>query len=203
MNTESDLDWLPYAGHRLHKVGVEFDVVRVTGDLGRRAADLLDSLLAGDCGPVIEEVSGGGHVYFLCPPGSTGGRAWPAHALRLGGPGTTAYVGVPALMGRTWPLTWRYRPPVDGTWCHPVMLHSILCAQAPQPADAPGDAGPDPAPDAHPDDGPDDRDDRPDDEPDGGPAPARHPVPPPPEPPDAPGDPEGPETLADGWGMVV
>jgi hypothetical protein len=197
MNTESDLDWVPFAGHRLRKVGVEFDVVRVTGELGRRAADLLDSLLVEGCGPVIEEVSGAGHLYFLCPPGSTGGRVWPRHALRLGGPGTTSYVGVPALMGRTWPLAWRYRPPADGTWCHAVMLHSVLSAQARQlpvgrtesPArPSPGEQPDEPAPDPDP----------------GTPnTPERHSVPEPAEAPATAGEAEGPEPLGEGWGMVV
>jgi hypothetical protein len=35
-------------------------------------------------------------------------------------------------MGRTWPLAWRYRPPANGTWCHPVMLLSVLNAQVRQ-----------------------------------------------------------------------
>jgi len=113
------------SGHQLRKAGVYFDAVRVSGDYGRQAADTLAGLTGGCPGPVIQEASGEPHTYFLVAPGSTGHRRWPPGAYRLTGE-RDCYVGVPALYGPTWPLSWRCPPTADGHLVHTLLLHSTL-----------------------------------------------------------------------------
>ena len=138
MSTESHLGrplypvipWLPATGHQLRKAGVYFDAVRLAGQRGHQLADMLAQLTGGLPGPVIEEATGERFTYFLVPPGSTARRRWPQGVQQLPGGRGDAYVGVPALHGHTWPLTWRYPPDPEGRMVHPAILHALLCASA-------------------------------------------------------------------------
>ncbi|QGV82671.1 hypothetical protein EIZ62_14960 [Streptomyces ficellus] len=123
------MEWIPASGFQLRKAGVQFDAVRVDGDDGRRAADLLEHLTGGDPGPVVIEANGRRGVYFFLPPGSSAGRAWPSGATPFNAcHGTVSYVPVPALHGNTWPLSWRCPPPADGRFVHPALLRSTVLA---------------------------------------------------------------------------
>jgi hypothetical protein len=134
VNTESHhqnvpLAWLPPTGHQLRKAGVHFDAVRVAGILGQRLVDRLEELVYGGPGPVIAQATGDRPTYFLVPPGTTAYRSRPPDVTRLtGGQHRACYVGVPALSGPTWPLSWRCPPTPDGHLVHPLILHSTLCA---------------------------------------------------------------------------
>ncbi|MGP3981246.1 hypothetical protein [Streptomyces sp. KR80] len=138
MNTESHevgvpLPWVPESGIQLRKAGVYFDAVRLAGAFGRELADQLAKLTGGDPGPVIQQANGDRSVYFLVPAGSTRHRPWPtaAHRLTSGEPHRRAcYVGIPALEGATWPLSWRFPPTPDGRLVHPLLLHLTLCVMA-------------------------------------------------------------------------
>lgn len=134
MNTESNRvtvvhPWLPVSGHRLRKTGVFFDAVRVTEEVGEELARRLEALTNGEPGPVIGESAGCRWMYFLVAPGSSAGRSWPPGTTRLGSGGRDAYVGIPALTGLTWPLSWRCAPRQDRRLVDPDLLHGTLCAQ--------------------------------------------------------------------------
>ncbi|MCX4824678.1 hypothetical protein OG883_33455 [Streptomyces sp. NBC_01142] len=126
MDTQSrevNLDWIPASGFQLRKAGVQFDAARVDGDDGRRLADLLETMTGGDPGPVVIEDYARRSVYFLLPAGSTSHRPWPPGVTRLNsGPSHVSYVPVPALRGRTWPLSWRFPPSGPGRFVHPLLL---------------------------------------------------------------------------------
>lgn len=123
------LPWLPASGFQLRKAGVQFDAVRVEGERGRAVADALAKMTGGDPGPVVEEANGNRYVYFLVDVGSTAFRAWPDGVAQLTArPDHVAYIPVPALGGYTWPLSWRYRPTVDGHFVHALLLHTALSA---------------------------------------------------------------------------
>ncbi|MFF4229070.1 hypothetical protein [Streptomyces sp. NPDC001820] len=126
MDTQSrevNLDWIPASGFQLRKAGVQFDAVRVDDEDGRRLADLLEAMTGGDPGPVVIEAYGRRSVYFLVPAGSTSHRAWPRGVTRLNsGPGHVSYIPVPALRGRTWPLSWRFPPTEADRFVHPLIL---------------------------------------------------------------------------------
>lgn len=74
--SELNLEWIPYSGFQLRKVGVQFDAVRVDGEEGRRLALLMEAIAGGEPGPVVAEANGRRAVYFLVPDGSTEGRPW-------------------------------------------------------------------------------------------------------------------------------
>ncbi|MET8679878.1 hypothetical protein ABZW18_20425 [Streptomyces sp. NPDC004647] len=147
MNTESydvraarHLPWVPESGIQLRKAGVHFDAIRVADRLGRELADQLAQLTAGSPGPVIQQANGERFVYFLVPVGSTGHRRWPTDAQQLTGRKRLqrdSYVGVPALEGATWPLSWRYPPGVDDHLVHPLLLHLTLCVLVGWPPESP------------------------------------------------------------------
>ncbi|MFF9013522.1 hypothetical protein ACF09C_11240 [Streptomyces sp. NPDC014870] len=123
------MGWIPLSGFQLRKAGVQFDAVRVDGDDGRRLAGRLERLTGGDPGPVVVEANGRRGVYFLVPPGTTAHRAWPRGATRFNsGPGQVAYVPVPALDGRTWPLSWWCPPSEPGRFVHTLLLRA-LCTE--------------------------------------------------------------------------
>jgi hypothetical protein len=106
---------------------VQFDAVRVDDSDGRALADRLDRLTGGEPGPIVLEANGRRGVYFLCPPGSTAGRAWPREATCFhAASGSVSYVPVPALGGPTWPLSWRCSPLDARGFVHPL----LLCATA-------------------------------------------------------------------------
>ncbi|MER8233460.1 hypothetical protein ACIRQY_15315 [Streptomyces sp. NPDC101490] len=122
------VDWIPVSGFQLRKAGVQFDAVRVDGDEGRLLADWIEALTAGDPGPVVAEANGRRGVYFLVPPGTTAHRPWPRGVTRLNaGPAHASYVPVPALTGRTWPLSWRCPPTAPDRFVHPRLLRSVVC----------------------------------------------------------------------------
>ncbi|MDI3407828.1 hypothetical protein [Streptomyces cavernicola] len=127
MNSPTAPPWLPASGIQLRKAGVQFDAVRVDGDLGRRLADTLERMTGGSPGPVVVEERGRRSVYFLVPVGSTAHRAWPVNATRLtAGPGLVSYIPVPVLNSWTWPLSWRCRPCPMGGLVHPLLLRTVL-----------------------------------------------------------------------------
>ncbi|MDQ8706607.1 hypothetical protein RCO28_29645 [Streptomyces sp. LHD-70] len=127
MNLGNNPTWLPATGFQLRKAGVQFDAVRVDGDLGRLLADRLEKVTGGAPGPVVVEERGRRAVYFLVPVGSTAHRAWPENASRLtGGPGLVSYIPVPAANGCTWPLSWRCRPCPSGALVHTLLLRTVL-----------------------------------------------------------------------------
>lgn len=77
LNGERNIGWVPDSGFQLRKAGVQFDAVRVDGEIGRRLADLMEELVGGEPGPVVTEANGRRGVYFFVPPGSTAHRCWP------------------------------------------------------------------------------------------------------------------------------
>ncbi len=123
---EVNLDWIPLSGIRLGKAGVQFDAVRIDGDAGRCVADLMEELTGGDPGPIVADALGRRPVYFLVPPRSTSHRPWPrvARPFNSGG-GRVSYVPVPALSGRTWPLSWRFPPSEADRFVHTPLLNSV------------------------------------------------------------------------------
>ncbi|MFJ5827837.1 hypothetical protein [Streptomyces sp. NPDC093089] len=108
---------------------MQFDAVRVDGEEGRRLADWMELLTGGDPGPVVMEANGRRGVYFLVPPGTTAYKAWPRGVTRFNaGRAHVSYVPVPALKGRTWPLSWRFPPTGSGRFVHPLLLRSAVTA---------------------------------------------------------------------------
>ncbi|MFJ9529746.1 hypothetical protein GTX53_26315 [Streptomyces sp. SID5594] len=123
LNGERNIEWVPESGFQLRKAGVQFDAVRVDGEMGRRLADLMEELVGGEPGPVVTEANGRRGVYFLVPPGSTAHRCWPREVTILNSTrNRVSYVPVPALEGRTWPLSWRYPPTGPGRFVHTLIL---------------------------------------------------------------------------------
>ncbi|MFF2537236.1 hypothetical protein [Streptomyces cyaneofuscatus] len=123
LNGERNIGWVPESGFQLRKAGVQFDAVRVDGEMGRRLADLMEQLVGGEPGPVVTEANGRRGVYFLVPPGSTAHRCWPREVTILNSTrNRVSYVPVPALEGRTWPLSWRYPPTGPGRFVHTLIL---------------------------------------------------------------------------------
>ncbi|MFE4381350.1 hypothetical protein [Streptomyces cyaneofuscatus] len=123
LNGERNIGWVPDSGFQLRKAGVQFDAVRVDGEMGRRLADLMEELVGGEPGPVVTEANGRRGVYFLVPPGSTAHRCWPREVTILNSTRSrVSYVPVPALEGRTWPLSWRYPPTGPGRFVHTLIL---------------------------------------------------------------------------------
>ena len=115
------IGWLPASGHQLHRTGVQFDAVRVAGPRGEEAAEAVGA------GPVIHDRSGHGQTYFLLPPGTAADYRWPPGSTPLGTAHRVGYVGVPALEGPTWPLSWRSRPTADAPFVDAAVLHEALC----------------------------------------------------------------------------
>ena len=133
LNGERNIGWVPDSGFQLRKAGVQFDAVRVDGETGRRLADLMEELVGDEPGPVVTEANGRRGVYFLVPPGSTAHRSWPREVTILNSTrNRVSYVPVPALEGRTWPLSWRYPPTGPGRFVHTLILinaaTSLLCS---------------------------------------------------------------------------
>ncbi|WP_455357499.1 hypothetical protein [Streptomyces sp. SYSU K217416] len=129
MNTESHqkIPWVPASGFQLRKAGVQFDALRVDGALGRQLADVLEKLTGGDPGPIVAEDNGRRSVYFLVPAGSTAHRPWPPAVTRLtAGHDRISYIPVPALSGRTWPLSWRCPPRRADRFVHSLLLRSAV-----------------------------------------------------------------------------
>ncbi|WP_309235463.1 hypothetical protein [Streptomyces sp. TRM64462] len=106
---------------------MQFDAVRLDGDDGRRIADCLEQMTNGDPGPIVAEANGRRGTYFLLPAGSTVRDRWPDGTVRFNAEqGAESYVPVPALQGRTWPLSWRCAPSEPGRFVHPLLLRSAI-----------------------------------------------------------------------------
>jgi len=130
MNRESAPTWVPASGHALRHAGIHFDAVRIAGILAEEVAYELMQFTDFEAGPIVREATGARYMYFLLPPQSAGAYAWPAgaRALSRNGPGS-AFVGVPALEGLTWPLDWRSRPSIEVPFVEPKLLHkTVMCA---------------------------------------------------------------------------
>ncbi|MGP9019993.1 hypothetical protein ACT1U9_16540 [Streptomyces sp. BR1] len=127
LNLVAKPDWIPSSGFQLRKAGVYFDAVRVDGDDGRRVADALEVMTGGDPGPIVAEATGRRGVYFLVAPGTTARHSWPPGATRFNAAaGRVSYVPVPALRGRTWPLSWRCPPYEQDRFVHAMLLLSVV-----------------------------------------------------------------------------
>lgn len=115
--------WIPASGFQLRKAGVQFDAVRVDGNEGRRLADTMESITAGDPGPIVCEANGRRGVYFYLPARSTALKAWAPGVTRFNASsGCVSYVPVPALDGDTWPLSWYCPPSAPDRFVHPLLL---------------------------------------------------------------------------------
>ncbi|MGK5629425.1 hypothetical protein [Streptomyces sp. URMC 123] len=121
-------DWAPPTGHTLCRAGVQFDAVRIVGLRGEEVADELVMITDGAAGPIIHEVVGNRCMYFVIPPGASTEHRWPPGIRGLGSETrVSAYVGVPALGGETWPLVWRSVPRRSVPFVDAALLHDTLC----------------------------------------------------------------------------
>lgn len=82
-------------------------------------------------GPIVREATGERNLYFLLPPRTAAAYAWPAGARALSRDGrSSAFVGIPALDGLTWPLDWRSRPTEEVPFVEPDLLHEMVVRAA-------------------------------------------------------------------------
>ncbi|MFE4449939.1 hypothetical protein [Streptomyces sp. NPDC056796] len=130
MDERSSLDpvpcWVPAAGHALRHVGVHFDAVRVIGVAGEQVAYELMQFTDFVAGPIVRSGVGDRSTYFLLPPQSAAAYRWPAGARLIGRDlRCDAFVGIPALEGRTWPLDWRSRPTGEAPFVDVKLLHEV------------------------------------------------------------------------------
>ncbi|WP_256103453.1 hypothetical protein [Streptomyces sp. ODS05-4] len=135
MNNEKLPDWVPASGHQLRLAGVHFDAVRVRGVRGEAVLHHLTEATDGSPGPIVREVARGRWTYFLIPPGSSREYDWPPGAAYFGPEARDQYVGIPAVWGNTYPLSWRGAPPVEGVFVDAELLHEIVTAQLCAPPD--------------------------------------------------------------------
>ncbi|MFI6103723.1 hypothetical protein [Streptomyces sp. NPDC051310] len=131
MNPRNSLDtvpsWVPAAGHALRHAGIHFDAVRIGGMLGEEVAYELMQFTHFEAGPIVRELAGEQNLYFLLPPQTAAAYSWPAGARALSRSGrSTAFVGVPALDGLTWPLDWRSRPTEESPFVEPDLLYETV-----------------------------------------------------------------------------
>lgn len=131
MNPSKSLDskpsWVPATGHALRLAGVHFDAVRIPGVLGEEVAYHLMEFTDFQAGPIVREAARGRNLYFLLPPGTAAGFAWPAPVRVLGGGrGGESYVGIPAFDGTTWPLGWRSLPTLEDPFVEGELLHQTV-----------------------------------------------------------------------------
>lgn len=133
MDQRSSLDpvpcWVPASGHALRRVGVHFDAVRVIGLAGDQVAYELMQFTDFRAGPIVRSRVGDRSTYFLLPPQSAAAHRWPAGARLIGRDlRCDAFVGIPALEGRTWPLDWRSRPTGESPFVEEKLLHEVAVA---------------------------------------------------------------------------
>ncbi|MFH9468314.1 hypothetical protein ACH4LT_13605 [Streptomyces clavifer] len=118
--------WVPARGHALRHTGIHFDTVRIAGLPGERVASELMRFTDFRAGPIVRSGTGERSVYFLLPPHSAAVYRWPAGARLMGRDARCdAFVGVPALDGRTWPLEWRSRPTAETPFVDAGLLHEL------------------------------------------------------------------------------
>ncbi|MFE9830162.1 MULTISPECIES: hypothetical protein [Streptomyces] len=123
---ESVPSWIPASGHALRHTGVHFDAVRMVGVLGEQVAYEIMQFTDFQAGPIVRSWVGERNVYFLLPPRSAAVYPWPAGARLMGRDARCdAFVGVPALDGRTWPLDWRSKPTREVPYVDPGLLHEL------------------------------------------------------------------------------
>ncbi|MCF2527356.1 hypothetical protein [Yinghuangia soli] len=139
------LDWVPTYGIALRRVGTAFEVVRIDGEYGDAVAGRLFAAWSaawsaavpgrgpgahldgdGGPGPVVEDRSRRHAVYFFLAPGAGLPYRWPPGTTYLGRRSGEAYVGVPAVDGETWPLSWRCPPTRERPFVDPALLHASL-----------------------------------------------------------------------------
>lgn len=78
-------------------------------------------------GPIVRELAGEQNLYFLLPPQTAAGFAWPAGVRALSrGARSAAFVGIPALDGLTWPLDWRSLPTDEVPFVDPALLREMV-----------------------------------------------------------------------------
>ncbi|MFD5506180.1 hypothetical protein ACFWIB_00180 [Streptomyces sp. NPDC127051] len=120
-------DWVPDSGFQLRLAGVHFDAVRIQGQLGEEVAKSLCRLSDQDPGPIVYELTGYRWMYFLLPPHTARVRTWPTYTQRYTSRtrNASAYVGVPALSGTTWPLAWRSVPTRGAPYVDPDLLEKV------------------------------------------------------------------------------
>lgn len=120
-------DWVPATGHALRHVGVHFDAVRIGDLFGEQVAYELMQFTDFRAGPIVRAWTRGRNSYFLLPPRTTAAYAWPVGTEVMGRDGRhTAFVGVPALYGDTWPLDWRSLPCAEAPFVEPELLHEMV-----------------------------------------------------------------------------
>ncbi|MFJ9879716.1 hypothetical protein ACIQRN_09325 [[Kitasatospora] papulosa] len=121
--------WVPASGHALRHVGVHFDAVRVIGSAGDEVAYELMQFTDFRAGPIVRSGVGDRSTYFLLPPQSAAAYRWPIGARLIGRDlRCDAFVGIPALEGRTWPLDWRSRPTREAPFVEVKLLHEVAVA---------------------------------------------------------------------------
>lgn len=119
--------WVPATGHALRHIGVHFDAIRIADFTGEQVAYEIMAFTDFRAGPIVRTATGGRYSYFLLPPGTAAAYVWPAGARDLGRGGReAAFVGVPALYGNTWPLSWRSLPCAEAPFVEPWLLHDII-----------------------------------------------------------------------------
>ncbi|MFJ2607440.1 hypothetical protein ACIQOU_16600 [Streptomyces sp. NPDC091279] len=133
MNSKLFPDWVPRIGLQLRLAGVHFDAVRVGGTGGEAAVHLLAILTRGRPGPVVREVKGPCWTYFLLAPGAAQERDWPPGARGFGRSVRAEYIGVPAPVGNTYPLSWCSGAPGIGEFVDAELLHGVLSAELLRP----------------------------------------------------------------------
>ncbi|GAA0489338.1 MULTISPECIES: hypothetical protein [Streptomyces] len=119
--------WLPASGHALRLVGVHFDAIRIGDLLGEQVAYELMAFTDFRAGPIVRASTRGRNSYFLLPPRTAAAYAWPVGAEVMGRDARhTAFVGVPALYGDTWPLDWRSLPCAEAPFVEPELLQEMV-----------------------------------------------------------------------------
>lgn len=117
--------WIPATGHALRLAGIHFDAVRMIGLLGEQVAYELMQFTDFQAGPVVRSLIGVRAMYFLLPPGTARAYRWPVGAEGLVREGT-AFVGVPAVRGLTYPLDWRSLPTAQVPFVDAELLFELL-----------------------------------------------------------------------------
>lgn len=129
MEPKTSLDlmpsWIPASGHALRHAGIHFDAVRIVGILGEQVAYEIMQFTDFQAGPIVRSRVGARSMYFLVPPGAARTYRWPAGAEALVRE-KSAFVGIPALNGMTYPLDWRSLPTDQDPFVETKLLFELL-----------------------------------------------------------------------------